>query len=372
MPILFQLKKQELCHPRVMQFSWAAPEEVLRIKKLSEKLGIPYTHQVVYRKPHPAFGTIFTAYKGVLNLRKYLEIHPVDIVMPRSTLPAFMVNRLAEWLKAQGIKIIFDADGFPLAERVDFSGLKKSSRQYTYLKKEEDKMLDLADRVLCRSQKAIGMHVAHVGKAERFFKVTNGRNAKFFTPNSKLRQQARASLNLEPDAVLWIYVGSLGPQYLLDEMLGLFAEFHRKHPNSKFLCVTRQHAILEAAIPADLADHVLGNSAPYSQIPEFLAAADVGLSLRKAAPSLAGVAPIKLGEYLLMGLPVIASKGVGDTERILEGNDFCFLYEGDKDACLGWVVGIGGLNRKKIREFGLTHFSLARTVADYEVALRGL
>jgi len=104
----------------------------------------------------------------------------------------------------------------------------------------------------------------------------------------------------------------------------------------------------------------------FADIPDFLAAGDLGLSFRKPAPSLAGLSPIKLGEYLLMGMPVIASKGVGDTEELLGGKPFSFLYEkGKEEECLEWVGQLAGQDRKGIREFGLREFGLDRSVEGW-------
>lgn len=35
----------------------------------------------------------------------------------------------------KNLKIIFDADGLPIQERVDYAGLKENSLQYQWLKK---------------------------------------------------------------------------------------------------------------------------------------------------------------------------------------------------------------------------------------------
>ena len=43
---------------------------------------------------------------------------------------------------------------------------------------------------------------------------------------------------------------------------------------------------------------------------------EVITALRRSSFSMRAVAPIKLGEYLLCGLPALASPGVGDTDAI--------------------------------------------------------
>ena len=103
--------------------------------------------------------------------------------MPRSIMPAFMANRLHNI----NATLIFDADGLPLQERVDFSGLLQSSKQYQFLKREEDKILNKADLVLTRSEKAIQIHSKTI-KAEnndKFSVVFNGRDTNFWFSDGK-------------------------------------------------------------------------------------------------------------------------------------------------------------------------------------------
>ena len=64
----------------------------------------------------------------------------------------------------------------------------------------------------------------------------------------------------------------------------------------------------------------------FNEIPMYLSAADIAFSLRIPRYSMRGVFPIKLAEYLLMGLPVITSKGIGDTEDLLKDAPGVFIF----------------------------------------------
>lgn len=367
-PILKGLGEAVGVETHVIQFSWAKPQEVNRIRHLAASMGIFYTQYPIHRKPIAGLGALWTVYQGVRIVRDYIQTHGVGILMPRSTMPAMIVNRLWDWLKNVNVKVVFDADGLPLEERVDFAGLKTKSYQYRKLKAEETRMLKKADMVLSRSQAAIKIHLQDIGEFHRakFLKVSNGRDADFFQPDPDSRMQVRASLGLTESETLWVYTGSLGIPYEVDRMLALFGRFHAKHFKSKFLILTRQGDFLEGKIPESLYKAVEIRSGSFQEIPKYLSAGDVGLSLRKFAPSLAGLAPIKLGEYLLMGLPVIASRGVGDTEQQLSSEEFAFFLDvGNEAACLEWLEGIKDMDSGKIREFAKKEFSLERAVRDY-------
>jgi len=369
-PIFKGLQASGALRVHVMQFSWASPKEVQRISSLADSFEISYVQYPIHRKPIASIGAIWSVYQGVFYLKKYITEHQIQILMPRSTMPAMMVNRLWGWLSRQSVSVVFDADGLPLEERVNYAGLDPMGRQYRLLKKEEEKILRKAEKVLTRSQKSIDIHLATIGERyqNKFFTVSNGRDADFFKPDPESRLKIRKAFGLAEKDKLWVYTGTIGPQYMVEEMLGLFGRFHQSNPGSMFLILTRNTDYLEGKIPEALRDSVIVQSGNYTEIPHFLSAADMGLSLRKAASSLAGIAPIKLGEYLLCGLPVVASPGVGDTEALLKNQDFCFLVDkGDlySDDFQEWVGGLDKLDRGKIREFGLDVFSLEKSVEGY-------
>jgi glycosyltransferase involved in cell wall biosynthesis len=123
-------------------------------------------------------------------------------------------------------------------------------------------------------------------------------------------------------------------------------------------------------------DSILVKNIPYSEIPDYLNISDIAFAIRLPKISMKGVAPIKLGEYMLMGLPIIASEGIGDTEEILSKTDHCYLYrhsdfenmENDIDnieEIITFVNIKAGLKSEKIRELGCEFYSLENSVESY-------
>ncbi|WP_186758029.1 glycosyltransferase family protein [Echinicola salinicaeni] len=375
LPILDGLQEQGEYSCAILQFSWAKPNKVKQLKSLAAEKGIAYWHHPITRKPHPLLGTLWTTYQGRKMIKKLIKQEGVDIIMPRSTMPALMVNRLWWVLKRKEVKVVFDADGLPLEERLDFTSLETTDFQYKYLKRQETKMLKKADKVLCRTQKSIDYHIPKVGESRRrdFSLVSNGRDASLFSFSVKSRERVREGLGLEEEAKLWVYTGTLGPQYALKEMLGIFALYLEKHPQSRFLILSSNDIYLKQHTPKDLKDKLIHKAVPFKEIPAYLSAADIALSLRLPAWSMRGVAPIKLGEYLLMGLPVIASSGIGDTELLFQGLPFVHLYyhreQERKEKAVEWLEQLPPVNRQEIRSFALNHFTLAKSVEAYKKVL---
>ncbi len=330
MPIFQEIAKVDDFRFHVLQFTWADEKKISQTKNVADKLGIQYAALPILRKPNVSVGSLLTVFTSSGKIKKYIRENNIDIVMPRSTFPAMMINQImgAGKVPFRGFrgKLIFDADGLPIEERVDFAGLKRDSLQYKLMKSAETKMLKKADAVITRSQKSIDIHLQNIGQKERdkFSVVFNGRDSNLFKLNNEARLQARQELNLDNE-FLFVYAGSLGPQYCLIEMLEVFKS-HRT-ANSKFLILTGNTEYAEQNNPSELWPDIILKSVKSDEVPFYLNAGDMALALRQPSFSMQGVAPIKLGEYLLCGLPVIASKGIGDTDDILKNFEECYLYD---------------------------------------------
>ena len=372
MPIFQEIAKRGDYQFHVVQFTWADAQKIAHTKAAADQMGITYSAWPVLRKPNVSVGSLLTVLSSAGKIKKYIRENNIHIVMPRSTFPAMIVNQI----KNKNFKLIFDADGLPIEERIDFAGLKKESFQYKLMKSAETKMLKSADAVITRSQKAIDIHTAHIGESYRskFSVVFNGRDKNRFAYRPHLREELRQKLGLK-DELLFVYAGSLGPQYCLNEMLEIFQAYAEKRL-AKFLILTGNTEFAEQNIPAELKAHIILKSVPSEKVSFYLNGGDVAFGLRKPTFSMQGVAPIKLGEYLLCGLPVIASKGIGDTEKILENFEECYLY----DHSIGLLPQIAQIknfvekaifaNRNKIAHKAQDYFSLEAAAESYLKAIK--
>jgi hypothetical protein len=374
MPILGQIQTQSEYVFHIVQFTWGTTEKIAVTQQAAKELQLAYTAKKVVRKPIAVLGNLFTLYNGLLFLKKYIKYNNINIVMPRSTMPAIMINRMPR----RNFKVVFDADGLPLEERVDFSGLSRKSKQYQIFKNEEIKMLKRADAILTRTDAAVKMHsnTLENKNSDKFSVVLNGRNTVFFKPNLFEREKMREELNISSHAKVLVYCGSLGPQYGWEEMMAVFNAYHEKNPSALFLILTGNGAFANEKIPNEMKPSIRVKTVRFATIPNYLSVADVAFAIRKPAFSMQGVAPIKLGEYLLMGIPTIASAGIGDTEQILNAVPNCFLYHHQSpsrvDEAVAFIESQGNTNFEEIRKFAIPFFSIEKSVTSYCNALNSL
>jgi len=377
-PIFQGVQKKSDYRFTVFQFSWAKDSELSRLINLGEDLGIKYIHHPISRENGRMKGSLHALWQGRRLIKRMIDNEGYQLIMPRATMPAILVNSLYFFLKKRNIKIVFEADGFPIQERIDFSGLNPDSLQARLLLKQEKRMLVLANAVLTRSKKAIDIHVDRIGEGQRpkFYAAANGRKPDFFKFSKEKRSEIRKSLGLSESEICWIYVGSLGPAYGEEDLMSLFDLAQKRFGNLHLLVLPNDLDYAKENLRTEFSDRVHILNVPFKEIPYYLSAADIGLNFRKNAASLSGLFPIKLGEYLLCGLPILGSLNMGDAESIL--GDQSFVLNLDLDSVEDWEGRLERLpsllqeDRLAIRGFAIEHFSLDSSVNTYLEALNSL
>jgi glycosyltransferase involved in cell wall biosynthesis len=236
-------------------------------------------------------------------------------------------------------------------------------------------MLELADSVITRSNEAIKIHSQIVGKTnlEKFSVVLNGRNTNFFKPNSSTKEKMRKKLLISSQDKVLVYCGSLGPQYGWDEMITIFSNYQEINKEARFLILTGNPEFANERIPNKLKESIIVRSVSFAEVPNYLSIADIAFAIREPKFSMKGVAPIKLGEYLLMGIPTIASVGIGDTEQILNAIPNCFLYNHQNsnrvNEAVAFIEGLSETNFEEIRKYAIPFFSIKKSAESYCNAL---
>lgn len=356
----------------VLQFCWGEPALIQHRADLCHAAGVPYRAQIILRRGGP-LGPSLTAILGSRAIRRAVADWQIDTLMPRSLLPALAVLRLRAAEQA-ALNIVFDADGLHADERVDFTGLSPTSLTYRFLRDIEMQMLLRADTVLTRTAASRDILLARAGgrlTADRCHLVSNGVDPAPFI---------HALAALLPDAApVLCYCGSIGAQYRLPDMLDVAQLLRARVPDLRFRVISQA----TDAVQAELAHRGLLQAdwidlrAPRPEdVPAELAGCDLGLALRLPAFSTRAVLPIKMGEYLLAGLPVIGTPGVGNTADLAAEGVFRSAEPGELDQTLTWIVDTVLPARAALRQtchaIGLRDYSVAGAVASYATALASL
>ena len=211
------------------------------------------------------------------------------------------------------LKFIFDMRGFWPDEKVE-SGHWQSFLYrpvYRYFKKQEMQFLVNADVVVS---------LTHKGK-ERIKEISNRLSgievirtcvdfSRFQKPDPEKKARMRRSLGIEDHEHVFVYAGSLGGNYPVDELLTFFTKISTPHASPRLLVVSPQHDLIHGE------SGVITVQAAHSEMPALLCAADTGIICYKEGPSNVGRCPTKLAEYIGCGLSVAYPRSVGDLDEL--------------------------------------------------------
>ena len=117
-----------------------------------------------------------------------------------------------------------------------------------------------------------------------------------------------------------VYMGSVGGRYMVDR-IGRFAYVARTaRPDTELELLTPAAAdfVRSTLSPSELPHDAWSSKfMPYDQLPDELARHDAGFCFHAHELSAAGGSSTKVGQYWAMGLPVIATTGLGDVDDII-------------------------------------------------------
>jgi glycosyltransferase involved in cell wall biosynthesis len=176
-----------------------------------------------------------------------------------------------------------------------------------------------ASRLLTVSKASASMLAKEYGRpgAVVFPSAIDARSFAFAAAN---RVEVRSSLDIADSEILLIYAGGLSSYQMIPEMLALWRALYEL-PGVRFLLLTSKQPVSGPARTLEFIDQIPGlihRSVPRSEVPSYLAAADIGFLLREEHPLNAVASPVKFGEYLGAGLAVVSSPGLGDISTLIE------------------------------------------------------
>ncbi len=121
--------------------------------------------------------------------------------------------------------------------------------------------------------------------------------------------------------IVVVYAGSVGGWYCLPEMVDWFREAKKTiMPDLHFLfLVNNGKDIVQKELGNMPAEAYTITSVRPEEMPVYLGAADLGIAFIIQAFSKKASSPIKYGEYLAAGLPLVANSGIGDVADLIDG-----------------------------------------------------
>lgn len=242
-----------------------------------------------------------------------------------------VMARLALALKRHrpDLRVIVELEGDDLAEiryrreKTERPTLLQQLRwrlEHGYYERAERRILAESDAVICVSRRLREVmtrrHALAPSRAGRVHVIPTLASRKEFFFDPDRRERTRRALDLQ-DRYIVIYSGNLRGRWQVPEKLvEAYLAIRQVRPTASFLVLTQEADrhylaahLARAGVPAG---DVRMLSCPHERVVDHLCAADVGLMLRERHPMNEVAAPGKFAEYVLSGLPIVMTDGIGD------------------------------------------------------------
>ena len=277
--------------------------------------------------PHAgAWGTWQSCRKVYGYLRSEFSHAAITHVYARSFVGSMWARRLGRSFNAISI---FDIRGVVGLEHQLDMGSNIKSRVISYLERQECRR---ADRLATVSQN-LEMRLRQLTGRSDMVVIPSCVDENRFSFDSSARSELRAALGLDETSILLCYSGGTSAWQRIGDIVSLLKQVCLADPQCKALFLTTSleevsRRLKEEQFPTGQA-FVLG--APHNEVHRYLSAADVGFIMRHDTTVNNVASPVKVGEYLACGLPVILTRGIGDYSDMLPAASVGMLLDETAD-----------------------------------------
>ena len=162
-------------------------------------------------------------------------------------------------------------------------------------------------------------------------------DANIFRSNASERTRIRKELDIASNEIAIGYVGAFSYEDGLSFLLKAFHHLSRRYENIRLIMLGGRNVAGSDNIPQIIDELALKEKVilvppqPYESVPGYLSAFDIACSPKVDCPVNRAADPIRVYEYMSVGLPVVAS-AVSETANAIENGCDGFLAEpGDED-----------------------------------------
>lgn len=130
-----------------------------------------------------------------------------------------------------------------------------------------------------------------------------------------------SNLNLPPWRFIVTYLGSVGTFYRFDEIVHFYSLLREEIPEAFFLAITNNDLPLISETLSHYSiesNNYLITSVVHPEVPTILKQSTISLIFYHRPLSGVGCCPIKFGESLSCGVPVVINSGIGDCDQIVQ------------------------------------------------------
>jgi len=255
-------------------------------------------------------------YWGIVKIIQIIKVKNISILHCRSLFPGIIALFIKVFYK-RDIKIIYDNRGVFIDEEILKGHWKKNGIKALTFRKLEKILLKKCEAHIVVSH-YFHDYVIEINKnsipdlQKKTFVITNGTTVN----KNNMQQQIKKNAN----NIIGVYSGSAAKWQNLNEIVALFKVVTNNFNNLLFKIISYNGEVFRNALDNSEIDasRVEIEGLDSHEVLNSLSACNFGILLRENNLINNVAAPLKFAEYLAAGLPVLISKGVGDTEEIIK------------------------------------------------------
>ncbi len=266
---------------------------------------------ITVRKIELGYANLFKENESLKSLLDGNEALVIYAMQPDLIFAQHTINKA----RKKGLKIVVDVEDMPTyAHNVPYKFFN------FYIKNRYRDILKIADKIICISQYLKDELISDFNLGEDSIEVIhNGVDMSFFKRDESSRESLRRKYGVGDEDVVFIYSGAIVGWSGAISCLDSFKKAVEKNPHIKVFFIGNgdiqelKNRINELKL--EINAKYLGYF-PFEKMPELLSLGDVGLLPFKKDPLTEAASPIKIFEYMSVGMPVISTDVMGTKEVI--------------------------------------------------------
>jgi glycosyltransferase involved in cell wall biosynthesis len=348
------------------------------LESLRQELGFRRIklHVFLHRgNRHPL--TYLNLVRMLLQLGALLIRSEQRVIMARNFHSAFLTILFR--LLFPRSRLLLDLRGVFVHELVLRGAVREGGILHCMLAWMECQSLIFSDHILCVSEQLTWYVTQTLGREKATSVIPCCVDSEFFDLNPAGQRALARSLGLV-DKFVVVYAGSLTSWNLLGPMLDTFASMRQKQPSAHFLFMTpaieqARDTFRQRGLPDEWYTVM---SVSHQGIKDYIALGDVALLLREDNLVNRVASPVKLGEYLACGVPVLVTPCVGDLSELVVQHRVGLAVALDEETFaekIEWFVSDVQSSRegyrKRCRELGGAYFRREMYYPIYQDLIEG-
>jgi len=272
----------------------------------------------------PYFGLVRQATKVANQARNLVFEWKPDFIYTRAFYCVSTVNYLAKPIRALSV---LDVRGAAAEETAMKRG--RGLRYHFLLQRERD-AISHAGRVSCVSEN-LKQWIQERTCRKEIEVIPSCVDTKTFAFRPEERLSLRRKWGIADDELLFCYSGGLTHWQRISDIIKLFSGVALRLPKARFLFLTRQRDTLGTLLNCSILpkEKCITTGCSHNEVAAHLSAADFGVIMRHDNIVNNVASPVKVGEYLACGLPVLLTHGIGDYSREVPRESLGMLLEED-------------------------------------------